>query len=138
MLKSIGGFFMAFPYYSNYWANTLQNNYQPQNQNLPIRVILISNDDEVKAIPADHNGNPTFFYNKSGNKIYIKQVNPQTMEAHIQIFKAEPLQEVKTQPDEIIRYQTLLDGINGIYRLLAQQPEPEKEVKKDSKNAKQL
>ena len=60
---------------------------QQQAQNQPMRVILISNDDEVKAIPADYNGNPTFFYNKSGNKVFIKQVNPQTMEARIQSFK---------------------------------------------------
>ena len=99
---------------------------QLQQQNTPMRVILISSDDEVKAIPADNNGNPTFFYNKSGNKIFIKQVNPQTMEARIQTFNAEPLPDsnIKTQPDEMMkfheqRYNTVIEGINGIYRMLA-------------------
>ena len=95
---------------------------QAQFQSYPMRVILISNDDEVKAIPADNNGNPTFFYNKSGNKVFIKQVNPKTMEARIQTFNAEPLPDsnIKTQPDELMRYQTILEGINCIYRLLTQ------------------
>lgn len=109
---------MSYPYYS-YGYNPLAHqlfNAQQQIQNSPMRVILISNDDEVKAIPADNNGNPTFFYNKSGNKVFIKQVNPQTMEAHIQSFKAE-LPEQPTQPDKDTQYrQTVIDGINGLYR----------------------
>ena len=108
-------------------ANQQQQQAQmQQQQNQPMRVILISNDDEVKAIPADYNGNPTFFYNKSGNKIFIKQVNPQTMEARIQTFNAEPLPDsnIKTQPDEMMKfheqhYNTVIEGINGIYRMLA-------------------
>lgn len=138
------------PYgYMTPYAQQLLNQHQQaqaqQQANQPMRVILISNDDEVKAIPADYNGNPTFFYNKSGNKIFIKQVNPQTMEAHIQSFKAEitPDQSIKTQPDEMMRYQTILDGINGIYRLLTtpnnistQPPIMTEEPKKVKVNAK--
>lgn len=109
---------MAYPYYNPY-AYQLLNQYQnnTNNQNFPVRVVLISNDDEVKAIPADHNGNPTFFYNKSGNRVFIKQVNPQTMEAHIQSFKAEvPVQQTE-QIDKDTQYrQTVIDGINGLYR----------------------
>ena len=102
-------------------ANQQQQAQMQQQQNQPMRVILISNDDEVKAIPADYNGNPTFFYNKSGNKIFIKQVNPQTMEARIQTFNAEPLPDsnIKTQPDEFMKYhQTVIEGMNGLYREL--------------------
>ena len=120
---------------------------QQQIQNQPMRVILISNDDEVKAIPADYNGNPTFFYNKSGNKIFIKQVNPQTMEARIQTFNAEPLPDsnIKTQPDEFMKYhQTVIEGMNGLYRELhslkesisTQPPIMTEEPKKVKVNAK--
>ena len=116
--------------YTPYTQQILQQQQQQQQAqqqvNQPMRVILISNDEEVKAIPADYNGNPTFFYNKSGNKIFIKQVNPQTMEARIQTFNAEPLPDsnIKTQPDEIMKfheqhYNTVIEGINGIYRMLA-------------------
>lgn len=107
--------------YVSPYAQQILNQQQQQIQNTPMRVILISNDDEVKAIPADNNGNPTFYYNKSGQKIFIKQVNPQTMEAHIQSFKAEPSpdQFIKTQPDEFMKYhQTVIEGMNGLYREL--------------------
>lgn len=107
--------------YVSPYAQQILNQQQQQIQNTPMRVILISNDDEVKAIPADNNGNPTFYYNKSGQKIFIKQVNPQTMEAHIQSFKAEPSpdQSIKTQPDEFMKYhQTVIEGMNGLYREL--------------------
>ena len=44
--------------------------FQQQNQQQqPIRIMLVSNEEEAKATPADLNGNPTFFYNKSMNKI---------------------------------------------------------------------
>ena len=106
----------GYPYYNPY-VYQLLNQHQPQNQNLPMRVVLISNDDEVKAIPADNNGNPTFFYNKSGNKVFIKQVNPQTMEAHIQSFKSEEPIQQNEQIDKDTQYrQTVIDGINGLYR----------------------
>ena len=107
--------------YVSPYAQQILNQQQQQYQNTPMRVILISNDDEVKAIPADNNGNPTFYYNKSGQKIFIKQVNPQTMEAHIQSFKAEPSPDksIKTQPDEFMKYhQTVIEGMNGLYREL--------------------
>lgn len=147
-----GGYGYYNPYNNPYsqLAQQLLNQQQNQNnQNLPMRVVLISNDDEAKAIPADHNGNPTFFYNKSANKIFIKQINPQTMEARIQTFKAEPSPDsnIKTQPDELMRYQTVIEGINGLYRELqsikegiSTQPpimtEIEEIKEKGSKNAK--
>jgi len=127
-------------------------NQQQQIQNTPMRVILISNDDEVKAIPADNNGNPTFYYNKSGNKIFIKQVNPQTMEAKIQAFNAELPVATPEKPSE---YQMIMQGLNGIYRDLEfikglytnntnittqppimDNPEDYSEPKKGGKNAK--
>ena len=123
--------------------------FQQQNQQQqPIRIMLVSNEEEAKATPADLNGNPTFFYNKSMNKIYLKQINPQTGAAPLQIFKAEePVaqENIKTQPDEMMRYQTLLEGINGLYRLLQQQntistqppimTEEPKKVKSNAKNS---
>ena len=116
---------MTYPYYGPYWQipsylSALQQNYanqmqqqQQQNTQAPVRVIPISNDAEVNTIPADHNGNPTFFYNKSGNKIFIKQVNPQTMEATIQAFKGEtpPKDEAKNA-----EYQTIMQSLAAIYK----------------------
>ena len=122
------------PYYSqypNYYTNALQQSYanqqaQQQNQQNHYRVILVSNEEEAKATPADLNGNPTFFYNKSVNKIYLKQINPQTGAAPLQIFNAQPTAQdnIKTQPDELMNlseqhYNTIIEGINGIYRMLA-------------------
>lgn len=119
------------PYYHpGYFANAIQQNYanqQMQNQttqSIPLRVLLVSNEEEAKATPADLNGNPTFFYNKSANKVYIKQINPQTGAAPLRIFNAEqtPDTNIKTQPDEVMteqHYNTIIEGINGIYRMLA-------------------
>ena len=102
-----------YNYTSPYMQQLLSQQQNNQQTNQPMRVILISNDDEVKAIPADYNGNPTFYYNKSGNKIFIKQVNPQTMEAKIQTFNAEL---PATQPEQPSEYQMIMQGLNGIYR----------------------
>lgn len=142
------------PYYGyvSPFAQQILNQQQQQIQNTPMRVILISNDDEVKAIPADNNGNPTFYYNKSGNKIFIKQVNPQTMEAKIQAFNAEL---PATTPEKPSEYQMIMQGLNGIYRDLEfikgmyasntnittqppimDNPEDYSEPKKGNKNAK--
>jgi len=122
------------PYYTqypSYYQNALQQNYaqqqaQQQAQQNHYRVILVSNEEEAKATPADLNGNPTFFYNKSVNKIYLKQINPQTGAAPLQIFNAVPMAQdnIKTQPDEMMnvseqKYNTIIEGINGLYRMLA-------------------
>jgi hypothetical protein len=138
--------------YVSPYAQQILNQQSQQYQNTPMRVILISNDDEVKAIPADNNGNPTFYYNKSGNKIFIKQVNPQTMEAKIQSFNAEL---PATTPEKPSEYQMIMQGLNGIYRDLEfikglytnntnittqppimDNPEDYSEPKKGGKNAK--
>ena len=138
--------------YVSPYAQQILNQQSQQYQNTPMRVILISNDDEVKAIPADNNGNPTFYYNKSGNKIFIKQVNPQTMEAKIQSFNAEL---PATTPEKPSEYQMIMQGLNGIYRDLEfikglytnntnittqppimDNPEDYSEPKKGNKNAK--
>lgn len=135
---------MSYGYYNPYYHPNYYQQQQQQQQ--PIRIMLVSNEEEAKATPADLNGNPTFFYNKSMNKIYLKQINPQTGAAPLQIFKAEePVAQdnIKTQPDEMMRYQTLLEGINGLYRLLQQntistQPPimtEEKKVKSNAKNS---
>lgn len=117
----------GYPYYPSYWNNTLQQNYANQVQQMqqtqqhPIRVVLVSNEEEAKATPADTNGNPLFFYNKSMNKVYLKQINPQTGAAPLQIFNLEQPKiedNIKTQPDEMMRYNNIMTGIEGLYRLL--------------------
>lgn len=116
------------PYFGHYpsYFNALQQSYvnqlQQQNSQNPIKVILVSNEDEAKATPADSSGNPTFFYNKSMNKIYLKQINPQTGAAPLQIFNAEvtnePVNEVERNPYQK-DFNTIIEGINGLYRILS-------------------
>ena len=120
------------PYYPSYLMNALQQNYANQLQQQQgfqngIRVILVSNEDEAKATPAEQNGNPIIFLNKSLNEIYMKELNLQTKAAPLQVFKLyQPKSEEKSnQPDEMTRYNTILEGINGLYRILStQQPQP--------------
>lgn len=148
-MMNYGGYNYYNPYNPyNQITQQLANNQNQQNVHL--KVMLVSNEEEAKATPADLNGNPTFFYNKSANKIYLKQINPQTGAAPLQVFNAEPQPDsnIKTQPDEMMRYQTLLNGINGLYKLLAPrqdittqpsimtEPEEYSEPKKGGKNAK--
>ena len=59
------------------------------------------------------NCNPTFFYNKSANKIYLKQINPQTGAAPLQVFNAETPATTQEKPSE---YEMIIQGLNGIYR----------------------
>lgn len=107
--------------------NALQQNYanqlqqQQATQQNPIRVILVSNEDEAKATPAESNGNPIFFYNKSQNKVYLKQINPQTGAAPLQIFNAQAATEQNAEPENPYRkdFNTIIEGINGLYRMLA-------------------
>jgi len=134
---------MAYGYgYNNSYYHP--NYFQQQNQQQPIRIMLVSNEEEAKATPADLNGNPTFFYNKSMNKVYLKQINPQTGAAPLQVFNAEkPLvQENETTSLSEKHYNTIIEGINGLYRLLAPsqtistQPPIMTEEKKNKSNAK--
>ena len=122
---------MTYPY-SPYWQypnylNALQQNYNNQVQQQaaqhPIRVILVSNEEEAKATPAESNGNPILFYNKSQNKVYLKQINPQTGAAPLQIFSADTVNEQANQPVDPYQkqYNTIIEGINGLYRILAPQ-----------------
>lgn len=113
------------PYYYPNYLNALQQNYanqlqqQQQNTQNPIRVILVSNEDEAKATPAESNGNPIFFYNKSQNKVYLKQINPQTGAAPLQIFNAQITTEQTTEQENPYKkdFNTIIEGINGLYRL---------------------
>ena len=122
---------MTYPY-SPYWQypnylNALQQNYNNQIQQQaaqhPIRVILVSNEEDAKATPAESNGNPILFYNKSQNKVYLKQINPQTGAAPLQIFSADAVNEQVNQPVDPYQkqYNTIIEGINGLYRILAPQ-----------------
>ena len=73
-MMNYGGYNYYNPYNPyNQFAQQLASNQNQQNVHL--KVMLVSNEEEAKATPADLNGNPTFFYNKSANKIYLKQIN---------------------------------------------------------------
>ena len=108
-----------YPYYfTNNWQNyTNQLQQQQATQQHPIRVILVSNEEEAKATPADQSGNPIIFLNKSLNKIYLKQLNPQTQAAPLQVFSAEIIND----NNEVLNpyqkdFNTIIEGINGLYR----------------------
>lgn len=131
---------MTYPYtpywqYPNY-LNALQQNFanqiqQQTTQQNPIRVILVSNEDEAKATPADSTGNPTFFYNKSMNKIYLKQINPQTGAAPLQVFNAEITNESTNEINPYKKdFNTIIEGINGLYRMLSPiySPQPKQTI----------
>lgn len=144
-MMNYGGYNYYNPYNPyNQLAQQLASNQNQQNVHL--KVMLVSNEEEAKATPADLNGNPTFFYNKSANKIYLKQINPQTGAAPLQIFNAEPPTTTQEKPSE---YEMIIQGLNGIYRDLEYikgsittqppimtEPEDYSEIKKGGKNAK--
>lgn len=123
---------------------------QQQQNNVPIgySVFPVSNIEEANATKADLNYNPTFFYNQSKSEIYLKQLDRMTGAATMRYFKEinQPaIEQVQpTQNENISQYSqqlnTILEGINGLYRILNQPKEDiavsKIEVTKGAKNAK--
>lgn len=145
-MMNYGGYNYYNPYNNPYSQLAQQLASNQNQQNIHLKVMLVSNEEEAKATPADLNGNPTFFYNKSANKIYLKQINPQTGAAPLQIFNAETPATIQEKPSE---YEMIIQGLNGIYRdleyikgsITTQPPimdnsEDYSEIKKGGKNAK--
>ena len=137
---------MPMGQYPNHFVNAMQQAYgtpQPQSQQTvttqpPImqpqasvgsKIIPVSNREEATASPVDLiNGTPSFFYNKEKNEVYIKQFDVPTGKGVFKTFielqpVEEPITEVKEQVSinsykEDFRY--LKDGIDGLYRVLAE------------------
>lgn len=137
----------------NQYMNSI---YPQQNQTIQntipqgYSIFPVSNIEEANATKADLNYNPTFFFNQSKGEIYLKQLDRLTGAAVMRYFKEielaqEPTNNVK--PVEVIndysqQLNTILEGINGLYRILSQSQEiiveDNEEIKttKGSKNAK--
>lgn len=113
-------------------------------------IFPVSNIEEANATKADLNYNPTFFFNQNKGEIYLKQLDRSTNAANLRIFTEVTPQPEQTAPqtENINQYgqqlNTILEGINGLYRLLTpQQPinaeiveADVSEVKRSTKNAK--
>lgn len=136
--------------YPNHFVNAMQQNYaqqqsqqaQPQNQQTittqpPImqpqanigKIIPVSNREEATASPVDLiNGTPSFFYNKEKNEVYIKQFDVPTGKGVFKTFiEIQPIEEPRTEVTEQEKinpykedFRYLKDGIDGLYRVLAE------------------
>jgi hypothetical protein len=139
----------------NQYMNALYPQQQTQMQaTLPqgYSIFPVSNIEEANATKADLNYNPTFFFNQSKGEIYLKQLDRSTNAATLRIFKEvqtaqEPLNPVNSSSsvnDYTPQLNTILEGINGLYRLLAPQQDTQKIIEaeiselksKGGKNAK--
>lgn len=112
--------------------NQYMNALYPQQQSVPnslpqgYSIFPVSNIEEANATKADLNYNPTFFFNQSKGEIYLKQLDRSTGAAVMRYFReVEPVQEpsspVKSAEginDYSRQLNTILEGINGLYRLL--------------------
>lgn len=121
--------------------NQYMNALYPQQQAQTLQTTLpqgysifpVSNIEEANATKADLNYNPTFFFNQSKGEIYLKQLDRSTNAATLRIFKEiqttqEPSSPVKSSPsvnDYTPQLNTILEGINGLYRLLSPQQNTE-------------
>lgn len=68
------------PYYQHpqqLFDNRYNNPYLNQ-QVQGLRVMFVSNKEEANATPIDISGNPSFFYNRGSNEIYVKQFDVKT------------------------------------------------------------
>ena len=121
--------------------NQYMNSLYPQQQNQTIpntlpqgySIFPVSNIEEANATKADLNYNPTFFFNQSKKEIYLKQLDRSTNAATLRIFKeiqpaqepSSPVKSVESVNDYTPQLNTILEGINGLYRLLAPQQNTE-------------
>ena len=114
---------------------------QPQ-LSIGSKIIPVSNREEATASPVDLiNGTPSFFYNKEKNEVYIKQFDVPTGKGVFKTFiELQPTEEPLTEVKEPVKanpykeeFRYLKDGIDGLYRVLAdmQCPENIKEVNTD-------
>ena len=117
--------------------NQYMNSLYPQQQNnVPTgyNIFPVSNIDEVNATKPDLNYNPTFFINQTKGEIYSKQLDRTTGAVVMKYYQEiqQPQQEpiksdvINNQHDQ--KLNTILEGINGLYRLLSQSQEPIQEV----------
>lgn len=108
------------------------NPYQAQ-RFTPLRIYSVSNIMEANATPVE-NLDPIFFFNRSENVIYKKQIDS-TGAAPIQTYHIAEPQQAKlneTEPSNINPYEeqfkALNDKIDGLYKLF-QEEEPEEDKK---------
>lgn len=119
----------------NQYMNSLYPQ-QTQQNNMPIgyNIFPVSNIDEVNATKPDLNYNPTFFINQTKGEIYSKQLDRTTGAVVMKYYQetTQPVQEqapIQTQIDQRDqKLNTILEGINGLYRILNQPQEPINEV----------
>lgn len=93
---------------------------------LGFNIFPVSNIEEANATKADLNYNPTFFYNQSKGEVYLKQLDRTTNAATLRIFAEITPQTAQTEvnnPNSVNsseqKLNTILEGINGLYRLLS-------------------
>lgn len=148
------------PYYQmTPFVQAMQQNYTPQQQSIstqpPIlqpmsKVVPVSNKDEANAYQVDLiYGQPTFFYNKSKNEIYVKKFDVQNGNAIFKTYgemQSENTPKTDEQPSVNINpyqdeFNRLNEGINSLHRMIAKLQENkqeeiiEVEPKKVKKNA---
>jgi len=133
--KSIGDFFMTYPYYMqnnpyyqpNAFAGALSQNYgnytqQPQQQaQNSFKILAVATKEEATGAPVDLvNGIPSFFFNKSNGEIYIKQFDIKT---GTPIFKTflEVKQEENTKDIPMYEKQLnyLCNGVDSLHKMIA-------------------
>ena len=132
------------PYYNNspYVGATYQNyglNQQPQRTQITgYNLIPVSSKEEATGTQVDLiNGTPTFFYNKSTNKFYIKQFD---IKNGLPIFKTyteikQPVEEQSKPLNYDKEFNYLCNGIDSLHKMLANllgsdEEEPEKKTVK--------
>lgn len=110
----------------------------PQTKQQTLTIIPVTNKEEATAFMVDTFGTPIFFYNAGANEIYLKRTNLETGGADFLIFSkvAKPTTGGGDKKGNAYKedFKTLNDKIDGLYSLLGQPVEEQKE--KVGKNAK--
>ena len=101
---------------------------QPQSM-IGGKILPVTNKEEATVAPVDLlNGTPSYFYNKSNGEIYLKQFDVPTGTAIFKTYTvseptSEPV-EKSLEPKDINTYKEdfryLKDGIDGLYRVIAE------------------
>jgi soluble cytochrome b562 len=119
----------------NYGMNGYYNPYNQQ-RFTPLKIYSVSNIMEANATPVE-NLDPVFFFNRSENVIYKKQIDG-TGAAPIQIYKlAEPQHEISNENTSANintyeeNFKALNDKIDGLYKFFE-----EEEITEDKKGGK--